>query len=289
MRYLVLIGLLTLFSCSVREKQSPSKLLTDDLGREVWVPENIEGILSLSPALTEVLYFACPDSLIVGRTQACNFPPEVYEKPEISTYPFDIEGIISINPDLIITEEGITSPDQLEMMERNKLNVYVFRYSDMSDIFAAIREVGGFCACRKKAGKKVDSLQREMTQIRPVGEREYNAMGLIWADPIYVYGKNTLFSAQLQQIGIRNAVDSVFSKAYPEISREYFLSIDPDIIYGPSFEFLDSTLFNRYPELKRVSAYKNKRIYEIDGDILTRPGPRSVEALKLLKSALNEE
>jgi iron complex transport system substrate-binding protein len=159
----------------------------------------------------------------------------------------------------------------------------------MSDIFKAIRRVGAFCDCREESEIKVDSLENEMKKLHSDSSTGISALGLIWSDPIYVYGKNTLFTDQLHQIGVHNAIDSVFSKPYPEVSREYFLSINPDVIYGPSFEFLDSTLFQRYPELKRVNAYQNRRIYEIDGDILTRPGPRSVEALSLLKKALHEE
>lgn len=258
------------------------------MGRSIQVQENLERVFSLSPALTEILFFACPDSIIVARSQACDFPPEALEKKEISTYPFDIESIIFQNPDLVFSEEGITSIEQLKILDENNIPVYIFNYHKVKDIFDAIKRVGELCDCSDEVNYKLKDLRASLDSVSEDTLIGLNALGLIWTDPIYVYGRNTLFTDQLNQIGIQNAVDTIFGRLYPELSREYILKINPDIIYGFSFEHLDSTLFLKFPELKRIKAYKNRNIFEVDGDIMTRPSPRSIEAMKIMKSYLNE-
>lgn len=275
-------------SCASEIEESNHNFINDDLGRSVLLKNDIDRIFALSPALTEVLFFSCPDSLIVARTQACDYPEAALEKPVISTYPFDIESIISMKPDLVLTEKGITSPEQIEILEKNHIPTYVFQYKNVEDILETIKKVGDFCDCTEETRSKVISLQKELEELKYENLANKKVLGLIWSDPIYVYGKNTLFSDQLRVIGLTNAIDSVFLRPYPEISREYFLRVNPDIIFGSGFEHLDSTLFKEYPELKRVKAYRDSSIYFINGDILTRPGPRSFEAMRQMKEVSDE-
>ncbi len=278
---------LSILSC--QKKREPAFVsIEDELGRTILIKKDLERIFSLSPALTEILFFSCPDSMIVARSQACNYPPEALMKTEISTYPFDIESIIALKPDLVFSEEGITSVEQLKLLEDNEIPIYMFKYSHVEDIFEAIKKTGQLCNCSMKANKKIEKLKHRLDSVKEDKIRDIKTLGLIWTDPIYVYGLNTLFTSQLNEIGVKNAVDSVFTRPYPELSREYFLKINPDVIFGPSFEHLDSTLFLKFPELKRVKAYKNKNIFEIDGDILTRPSPRSIDAMLLMKSHIDE-
>ena len=271
------------------ETGNDKRIFIDDFNREVEVPKQIKRIFALSPALTEMLFFICPDSLIAARTQACNYPKDVFEKPEINTYPIDIEKILSIKPDIILTEEGISSHNQLKMLANNDLAVYSFKYSKMEDVFEAMLRISEICNCKKKAQKKIEMLKEQYNKLSKDKLRNQKVLALVWRDPIYVFGKNTLLSDQLTEIGLENAVDSIFKQAYPEISREYFLKVNPDIIIGSTFKNLDTTLFERYPELKRTIAYKKKMIFDIEDDILTRPGPRSVLAMQMIKDSISNE
>ena len=285
--FVLILGSIFSTSCNkVSDSQDSNKSssIIDDLGRTIIIPLKVERILSISPAMTETLFFACRDSQVVGRSQACNFPPEAIQKPIVSTYPFDLESIIALAPDIVFSESGITSSDQVKMLENNGINLFMADYKNMDDVFKVIRKVAGICQCERE--KEIANLEGRLKALKNDNYPYKKALGLIWTDPIYVYGHNTLFTDQLKFIGMENAVDSLFQRPYPEITREYLLKIDPDIIFGSSFERLDSTLFKNYPELKRINAYKTHSIFEIESDILTRPGPRSVLAIELMKNAV---
>jgi iron complex transport system substrate-binding protein len=245
-------------------------------------------LIGLSPALTEMLFFACPDSIILARSQACNYPEEALKKPIIQTYPLDIEALIALQPDLILNEEGIIALDQIELIKKQDLNIKTFQYRKMSDVFNAILEVGNLCLCSDSVVKKVNKQKATLKALKKnsIGKK---AIGLIWTDPIYVYGQHTLFTDQIAYLGLENPIDESFDKQYPEVSREYLLRINPDIIFGLDFAHLDSTLFSDFPELKRLKAYKDSAIYFVDSDILTRPGPRSILAITEMQKAVYEK
>ena len=73
---------------------------------------------------------------------------------------------------------------------------------------------------------------------------------------------------------------------FPEINTEYILNLNPDYILGGSFAKMDSSLFSIYPELKKLKAYKNRNIFGITEDIMSRPSPRIIESIVELKTIL---
>ena len=83
--------------------------------------------------------------------------------------------------------------------------------------------------------------------------------------------------------GGQNAVVETFPQPYPALTREYILRLNPDVLLGGSFGKLDSTFFRNYPELRRIRAYQNRRVFAITGNLMERPGPRVVESVRELK------
>jgi iron complex transport system substrate-binding protein len=95
-------------------------------------------------------------------------------------------------------------------------------------------------------------------------------------------------TAQLALAGGTNAIIERFAKAYPELSREYVLKLNPDIIFGGDMRGLDSSFFNFYPELKTINAYRRHQCYKLDADITTRPGPRSLQSVAIMEAIIKQ-
>jgi iron complex transport system substrate-binding protein len=134
-----------------------------------------------------------------------------------------------------------------------------------------------------------DSLQQQLKAITTHGPKQApkpKVLAITWNDPIYVYGRNTIFTDKLRLIGADNAVPEVMAQPYPALTREYILKINPDVIIGGTFGKMDSTFFKQYPELKRVTAYQTRRIYAVTDDLMSRPSPRVVESVRELQSII---
>ena len=86
-----------LIACS-KNGGEDSTTIVDQLDRKIELKNaKISRVIGLSPGISEILAYALPDSTIVGRTKQCDYPPEILDKPEIESYPLDLEALVGLN------------------------------------------------------------------------------------------------------------------------------------------------------------------------------------------------
>lgn len=291
---LIFLILSTLSSCQNRDSEKGEEakiILVDDLGRKVVLSEKPKKVMALAPSMTEMLFFIGDEEQIVAVTQNCDYPPQAKSKKVVNNYPMDYEALLVAKPDLVFAVEGITPLADAQRMNNMGIPVYYQSYQKVADIFDAMLDIGKILGREEVAQKRVDSLRSIKEKIEKQTESlpKPNVLAITWPDPIYVFGKNTLFTDKLRIAGAVNAVDSVFDAPYPALSREYILKINPDIMIGGTFQKMDSTFFKLYPELKKTKAYQSRRIYEVTDDLNSRPSPRVVESIQELKSLIHPD
>ena len=271
-------------------KVGESKItVTDDLGRKLEIPEKPRRIMALSAAMTEMLFAVVPDSVIVGRTQVCNYPEAALKKPVGNSFPLDLEGLLALKPDLIFTEAGITSMETAARIEQLGIPVYFQKYDKVADIFRGLNDIGRIMHHEAAAKKLTDSLQTELNGIVNAEKNQdlKRALVIISTDPIYVYGRNTLMTDKIEKAGGQNAVQETFRQQSPQLTREYVLQLNPDFIFGTSKD-QHKTLFRLYPEFKKVNAYKNNRVFVLNDDLASRPSPRVVASIREISNYLHQ-
>ncbi len=270
-------------------QQAKQVTLTDSLGNTFTITIPAVRVMGVSPAITEMLYAVCPDSQIVAVSHRCDFPPRVKQKPVVNTYPLDMEAILMHKPHVVFSEEGIMSPDHGQRLRELGIPVYFFKYEKVEDIYQALITIGEITGNNERAAFVVDSLrsvQQRLTSAQVVTDTP-RVLAITWRDPIYVHGKNTIMTDKLRLAGAHNAVEEVFAKNYPELSREYILKMNPDVILGGSFERMDSTFFLQYPELKNINAYRNRRVYGTTDNLTSRPSPRVMQSVEEIKQLIH--
>jgi iron complex transport system substrate-binding protein len=261
----------------------------DDLGRNLKIPRYPKRVMALAPSTTEMLFAVCDESQIIARTQNCDYPAQVKKKPVVNNYPMDYETLVKLKPDLVFTVYGITPPEVAARIQELGIPVYFQTFEKVADIFDRLQDIGRIVHRDAYALFYSDSLQQQLKAITTHGPKQApkpKVLAITWNDPIYVYGRNTIFTDKLRLIGADNAVPEVMAQPYPALTREYILKINPDVIIGGTFGKMDSTFFKQYPELKRVTAYQTRRIYAVTDDLMSRPSPRVVESVRELQSII---
>jgi len=282
------VACLLLFSCESRPARQPETTtltVTDDLGRKVTIPRFPRRIMALAPSETEMIYAVADEKNIVGRTQNCNYPVQVKNKPVVNNYPMDYEKLVLLKPDLVFTVKGLTSAEEAARIQELHIPVYYQKFAKVEDIFRGLTDIGRLLHREDKAKTVVDSLRQALSllQVHSVAGAKPQVLAITWPDPIYVYGQNTIFTDKLWYIGAENAVKEILAQPYPALTREYILKLNPDVIIGGTFEKMDATFFKLYPELKQVKAYQNKKIFDATDDLMARPSPRIVSSIRELK------
>lgn len=251
--------------------------------------------LALSPALTEMLFFLAEDSQVVAVSPFCTYPPElVKNKPKLETYPLDFEQLLALKPDLVFTEEGISSPQDIRKMESLGIKVHSFSYSNCADILLAMDSVAKWMGSKSERKMAIDSirlalsrLETEQQEIRQ--DSRPSVLAITWIDPIFAYGHETWMSDKIRLAGGKNVLQEKLDKPYPTLQRETVLKLQPEVMFGGSFEKMDTSFFRLYPELRSIPAYKSRRIYELNDDLATRPGPRFVQGILEIQSHLSRK
>ncbi|WP_345162615.1 helical backbone metal receptor [Pontibacter saemangeumensis] len=286
--YIWMLCLSALTSCNPKEQETQKQvLLKDDLGREIRLNGQPGRVMALAPSMTEMLFAVLDTGTIVGRTQNDNYPAAALSKPVVNNYPMDYEQLLRLKPDLIFTVDGITPLDVAARLGELGIPVYYQKYASVEDIFSGLEDIGRIMGREAQARQLTDSLRREVAQIaaRHQGQaRPLRVLGLAGYDPIYVYGHSTVISDKLRILGAENAVEETFDA----MTREYILKSNPDVLLGGTPQELEESFFGIYPELRKINAYQNQRLYAPNFDLMSRPSPRVVESIRELEDFLYE-
>lgn len=282
----ILCLLLALSSCGQNEQETQKQLvLEDDLGREVKLNGQPRRVMALAPSMTEMLFAVLDSGTIVGRTQNDNYPAAALTKPVVNNYPMDYEQLLHLKPDLIFTVDGITPLDGAARLEELGIPVYYQKYGSVEDIFRGLEDIGRIMGQEEQALQLTDSLRQEVAQIAARHRQEepkLRVLGLAGYDPIYVYGHSTVISDKLRILGAENAAEETFDA----LTREYILKSNPDVLLGGKPQELEEKFFSLYPELRKINAYQNQRLYDPNFDLMSRPSPRVVESIRELEKFL---
>ena len=106
---------------------------------------------------------------------------------------------------------------------------------------------------------------------------------------LYTVAPDSFVGAMLTRLKAQNIAEGAASQ-FPQLSNEAILAADPEVIFLTDAEFGESleTLAAR-PGWDAISAVTEERVYPLDGDLATRPGPRLVEAIEAMAAALYPE
>ncbi|WP_051718553.1 ABC transporter substrate-binding protein [Hymenobacter sp. IS2118] len=288
MRFLYLfLAVALLAGCQPESRSAASVTVQDGLGRRLTLPAHPRRVLALAPSMTEVLFAVADTATIVARVPQDNYPAAVLRKPVVNNYPLDLEKLVLLKPDIVFTVEGITSVADAQRLQELGIPVYYQRYRTVEDVFTGIETVGRLLGRETQAKHLADSLRQQLSYAATQSfSHSPKVLAITWQDPIYCYGQNTLFTDEIRLAGGQNAVAETFPQPYPALTREYILKLNPDVLLGGSFGKMDSTFFKNYPELKRINAYKSRRVFAITGNLMERPGPRAVEAVRELRELI---
>ncbi|NMB34673.1 MAG: cobalamin-binding protein [Firmicutes bacterium] len=262
----------------------------DYFGRQVEILQKPERIISLAPSNTELLFALGLEKRIVGVTEYCNFPPEALDKPKAGSFsePY-LEQIISLQPDLVVASELLVTGEVLEQLEGLDFPVLVLHPSGIEEVCQVLELLGAVTGEKEKAAGLITEMEARLAAVQeklqqlPAGER-VRVYYEVYADPLMTAGSISVIHEIIGKAGGENIFADV-ETAFPRVSPEAVIERDPEIIlysdqHGSEGTF-DQEITNR-PGWETISALQEERIFGLNADKFTRPGPRLAEAVEEL-------
>jgi iron complex transport system substrate-binding protein len=241
----------------------------------------------MAPNLTEILFALGLNQEIVAVTSDSDYPSQVQSLPQVGTFwQPDMEAILAARPTLVVAlgfEQQAALAGRLRKMGCKALSLNI---ESFPELFSGIEMIGKVVKKQEQAGNLIRRIQNMQNGLRHrfAGRSKPKVLWVIQREPLRVAGQNTFIDEMISICGGKNAIAKTVHQ-YPPISQESLLAAAPDIIIEPAdspkeYERLTQTaqeFYGRYPSLPAV---RDKRIYVLDGDQVSRLGPRIEKGLQ---------
>ncbi len=268
--------------------------LQDASGTLVPVPANAQRIVSLAPNLTEILCGIGLGERLVGVSSYSNYPPAVNRLPKVGGFAaLNVEKIVSLSPDIVIgTMDGNSERDVTKLRSLG-IPVFCVFPTDMRGLMQAINRLGKLFKREKEAKALVNNIELVLKHVKAKADRLARASGrpkvLIALDtkPIVSANAQTFLGELVAIAGGANVVGA-YAIRYPRLSLETVVASAPEVILVTGHGSREA-LLKDLRQLKRwreIPAVKSGRVYLLDPDLTTRPGPRAAGALMTIHEKL---
>lgn len=262
--------------------------MKDDRGVAVRLPAPPRRVVSLAPSLTEIVFSLGRRETLVGVTRYCNFPLAALKLPKIGGVADpDVERIVAASPGLVLCTTDGNPREKVRALEALGIPCFCTDPQDLAGIFATIERIGMLLGVPDRARREAQALRKRAARasIRK-GTPGPRVLFVVSTSPIIAAGRGTFMDELIRKAGGRNAADAYASR-YPRLTVEDLVAAAPDLILVAAMAGVEKFP----PEVtrwKEVPAFRDGAVFSLDGDLVTRPGPRMVAALEEVSRIVTE-
>ena len=287
----------TAASSSVPSSSSATAItVTDSAGRSVTIPASPQRIVSLTPSTTEIAFALGLGKQMIAVDTWSDYPAETKDLPKVKMMPVNFEQVVSLKPDLVLVA-SITSNDDIKKMQDLKLTVLAVGKSTTSfdGVMADIALVGKATGKDAQAKSVTDAMKQKLDSLKTTLAKAQTKPRIYWeidaSDPAkpYTPGPGSFVNDLITVAGGTNIASNA-KAAWAQINSEEIVAANPDIIV------LSDALFGMTADQVKarkgwssITAVKNDKVFPIDDNLVSRPGPRLVDGLEAAAKLIHPE
>jgi iron complex transport system substrate-binding protein len=275
-------------AATVDDSSPKETIVADRLKREVRFQSVPKRIISLTPATTELLYAMGAGPQLVGATKNCNYPEEAEKLTRVgggTLQSLSRETIVGLQPELVLCKWDNHQP-LMETLEQFKIPCLAIGAESLDELYVEVAMLGNVTGHAEEATKLISQMKRRVEQLTakvkliPDGEK-HKVFYEVWDDPLMSAGPDSFIGEALRLAGLNN----IFSDAtttYPKVSDEVVVARNPDVIISPSTHASKVSIEKLLERQgwSEVKAIQEKQVYIINGDHISRCGPRLLDAIE---------
>ncbi|KAF0816019.1 Vitamin B12 ABC transporter, substrate-binding protein BtuF [Bacillus sp. ZZV12-4809] len=268
--------------------------INDALDNEVVIETKPERIVSVIPSNTEIAFELGFGEEVVGVSDFDNYPPEAEKKEKVGGLEFNVEKVISLNPDLVLAHASTAQSSEAGLQQLKDAGVPVLIVNDaknFDEVYESIEMIGTAAGAKEKADQLVSDMKSKLEEIKTKAQaikeedRKSVMVEVSPAPEIYAAGKNTFMDEMLSAI---NAENIISEEGWPKMDSEAIIERNPDVIVTTHGFYTEDSVGNVLSRdgWQDITAVKNKQVAAVDSDMVTRSGPRIIEGVEELAKAI---
>ncbi|WP_186667972.1 ABC transporter substrate-binding protein [Sporosarcina sp. BP05] len=269
--------------------------LTDAVGKEITLETAPATIVSMMPSNTEILFELGLAAEVVGVNDYDDYPAEALEKEKIGGIEFNVEKIVSMNPEIVFAHEsGLGSGEAgLQQIRDAGITVFVVKNAaNFEETYTTIETIGKATGKTVEAEKIITDMKAKVEEVlAKTAKVEKQKTVFVETSPapeIYTPGKNTFMDQMLEMIGAENSAAD--QEGWFMIDPEEIVNRNPDVIIV-LYDYIETAVADVYarPGFDSITAIKEKAVVQVQENITSRTGPRLAEGLEEIAKAIYPE
>lgn len=273
--------------------------VTDDAGRTVALSRPASRVVTLAPSLTELVFAAGGGASLVGTTALSDFPPAATQIARIGDAArLDVERVLALKPDLVLVWQRGALGREIEQIGAAGVALFQLEPRRLDEVPRAIERLGVLLGHEAQATSRAAQLRTALEALRRrhAGAVPVRVFYQVWQSPLLTVGGAHLIDDVITLCGGVNLFAGS-NQLVPSVSAEAVVAADPEVIVsadeigGAAPAWQRAT---RQPSLAtwrrhtQLTAVRRGWFFTLNGDTISRPGPRIVTGAESMCALLDE-
>jgi iron complex transport system substrate-binding protein len=265
----------------------------DAANGSVTIDEQPARVVSISPTATEMLFAIGAGDQVVAADSYSNYPSDA-PTTDLSAFEPNVEAIASYEPDLVVYADD--AGDLQKSLDKLKIPALSEPAAvTLNDVYDEMEQLGQATGHADEAAAANGDLRSKISSVvEDVGDAG-DGMSYYYEldDTFYSVTSDTFIGNVLGELGLTNIADEAkgASSGYPQLSAEYIVDADPDLILLADTKCCGQTAAKiaKRPGWQDLSAVRTDGVVALDDDIASRWGPRIADLLEQVGQAVQAQ
>ena len=249
-----------------------------------------EKIVALAPHIVENVFSANAGDKLVGVIEYSDYPPQAKQIASVGSFEkINLERILELKPDLIISWDSGNSHTAVEKLRQLGFTIYLDRPDSLFDIAKSVKDIGVLTGNAESSNKKAQDFIEQLNHIKKTYENAEKVRSFyqVWNSPLQTISGNHIISHSIEVCGGTNIYRDEFAVA-PVINIESVLEQDPEVIIASGFsdqrpQWLDD--WRKWPALQAV---KNGNLFHVNPNHIQRHSFRILLGIQTVCAQLEQ-
>jgi iron complex transport system substrate-binding protein len=258
--------------------------VVDDRGATVTLVRPAQRVISMSPHATELLFAAGGGARVVGVINFSDYPEGARHLPQVgSNSALDMERVIALRPDLLVVWHSGNTERQLAQLRELGIPLFYSEPQRFEQVATSLTRLGALLGTEAPARAAALAFRKRMAALeqRYARRAPVRVFYQVWDKPLYTLNGQQIASDAIGLCGGVNVFAGLAVKA-PEVSVEAVIAHNPEVILGGARYDPQDAGLSLWKPYRSLQAVARGNLFELDGDQLTRPGPRVLQGAEKL-------
>jgi iron complex transport system substrate-binding protein len=258
-----------------------SRILKDETGRSVTVPDHPRRIICLVPSITDSVFSLGAGDDVVAISDYVKYPPEALHKPSVGSISNpSMETILSLHPDLVLGMPQSTQRSILDQIQSLGIPVYLVDPHGIAGILQSITSLGQAINRERQAAAVVARIEQRIATVRASvqGKPVIKVFAPVSYDPVITIGRGAFITEVIEAAGGKS-ITSDLVQEWPQISMETVVARAPKALLLVRGGRITIDILKDRPGWNALPAVRESRIYFVDNRV-EFPSPVAIDALE---------